>query len=146
VDLAVTDDDRLRLRAQLQADEGLRLFPYPDTAGNVSIGYGRNLTHVGISADEATTLFEHDLGRTELAVAEHWPWAVTLEPARYAVLVNMAYNLGVGGLATFTRMLAAVQAGDFVEAAREMRASAWDTQVGARAARLARQMALGTWA
>ena len=41
---------------QLIRDEGLRLFPYTDTVGKLTIGVGRNLTDAGISADEAEVL------------------------------------------------------------------------------------------
>jgi GH24 family phage-related lysozyme (muramidase) len=45
-------------------------------------------------------------------------WGTYPEPAQ-AALFDMAYNLGIGGLKKFPRMLAAVDAGDWVTAANE---------------------------
>ena len=43
----------LRGIAILKEHEGRRLKPYTDTVGKLTIGYGRNLTDVGISDEEA---------------------------------------------------------------------------------------------
>jgi lysozyme len=59
-----------------------------------------------------------------------------LDDARQDVLADMAFNLGVGGLMDFRRMLAAARAGAYDLAAAEMLASDWASQVGARARRL----------
>ena len=48
-------------RAELIADEGLRLKPYTDTVGKITIGIGRNLTDVGISKEEAYALCDTDI-------------------------------------------------------------------------------------
>ena len=49
------------LRDQLIIDEGLRLRPYRDSVGKLTIGVGRNLDDVGISNDEAMVLLDHDI-------------------------------------------------------------------------------------
>lgn len=48
----------------LKLDEGLRLKPYRDTVGKLTIGIGRNLDDVGISEAEAEYLLSNDLDRT----------------------------------------------------------------------------------
>lgn len=141
----MSDAERAMLLAQIQADEGLRLFPYRDAGGDVTIGWGRNLTAKGLTPGEAMLLFDHDLADAEATVARRWPWALELTPPRYAVLVNMCFNLGGAGLATFTRFLIAVQMGDWPSAALEMRDSEWAGEVGQRAERLAQQMQTGAW-
>lgn len=134
---------REQLRQALIADEGLRLKPYVDTVGKITIGYGRNLTDIGLSLTEASDLLDHDIDRTVRDCVQAFPWFLGLDPARQAVLVQMAFNLGVGGLKEFTHTLVAVQRGDYTAAARGMLASRWAKQIGARAARLAAQMELG---
>jgi lysozyme len=136
---------RARLLAQLEADEGYRQHPYGDGAGNLTVGFGRNLTDVGISEAEARILLANDLDAAVDAVAARWPWTGTLPEARQAVLLNMAVNLGAPRLAGFTRMWAALRDGDPDRAAREMLDSLWARQVGARAVRLADQMRRGAW-
>ncbi len=130
---------------QLTRDEGLRLAPYRDTVGKLTIGVGRNLDDVGISEEEARYLLENDLRQAMRDVLKHMPWASHLDPIRYGVLVNMAFNLGISGLLQFGRMLAALRSRDYDEAAREMINSMWAVQVGDRAVRLARQMQIGEW-
>lgn len=135
--------DRQRLIAELQRDEGLRLTPYLDTVGKWTIGYGRNLSDVGISKDEAVTLLEHDLDAALTDLAESFPWFVQLNPVRQRALVNMRFNLGPTGFRKFTGTLAAIEAGNFLAAAEGMRLSKWARQVGQRAERLAMMMAHG---
>ena len=71
--------------------------------------------------------------------------AAALSEPRRAVLIDMAFNLGIGGLLAFTRTLAAMQAGAWVRAADEMLASRWAAQVGPRAHFLATMMREGVW-
>ncbi len=137
---------RDRIRAQLVADEGVRLWPYQDTVGKWTIGVGRNLSDVGISKPEAMQLLENDIDKAEISLIARWPWMRDLDPVRYAVFVNMAFNMGAATLATFQQTLALAQAGDYTKAAEHMLASKWAAQVGTRAKRLARQMDTGLWA
>ena len=132
-----------RLQALLQHHEGLRLKPYTDTTGHLTIGYGRNLTDVGISLDEARMLLRADLAYAEHQVLEAFPWAEYLDPVRQAVLVDMCFNLGIGRLEGFRNTLSAIKAGDYAAAAEGMLASKWATQVGQRAHRLAKMMREG---
>lgn len=90
-------------------------------------------------------LLANDVAVVEKALSLTLPWTDTLDPVRRAVLVNMGFNLGVGGLLKFTRTLAALEEGDYAKAARLMLDSKWATQVGARARRLAAQMEYGQW-
>lgn len=138
-------DRRVTLREQLIRDEGVRLKPYRDSVGLLTIGYGRCLDRKGISLLEAEQMLDHDLRDATADVLLHLPAAMTLDEPRRAVLVNMAFNLGIAGLLGFTKMLAAVATQDWDTAATEMLASKWAGQVGLRAERLAQQMASGEW-
>lgn len=133
------------LLEQLKRDEGLRLQPYRDSVGKLTIGYGRNLDDVGISGEEAEILLEHDAERAWKALYSRLPWVINLDEVRRAVLVNMAFNLGIAGLLQFKNTLALAESGKYREAAAEMLKSKWAQQVGERAARLARQMESGQW-
>lgn len=130
----------------IRLHEGLRLKPYRDTGDppRQTIGYGRNLTDSGITFEEAEYLLAHDLARAEQALDDALPWARHLDAVRRAVLVDMAYNLGIGGLLKFSRTLAAIEAGDYPRAAGMMLQSKWAAQVKGRARRLAAMMATGT--
>lgn len=129
--------NRQRVAEQLLMDEGLRLKPYRCTAGRLTIGVGRNLEDKGISESEALLLLDNDIGDCWSRLAARQPWVLTAPEDIQEVLVNMAFNMGVGGLLEFKDTLALLQAGRYPEAARAMLASKWAGQVGKRAERLA---------
>lgn len=125
----------------------MKLRPYVDTVGKLTIGIGRNLTDVGISENEALYLLASDIQRAMRGLADRYSdWFPALDSARQAVLVNMGVNLGLSRLAGFTKMLDAVARGDFAQASTEMLQSKWAMQVGNRATELAAQMNTGGWA
>lgn len=131
-------DLRSLLKASLRLDEGTRAKPYLDPVGKITIGVGRNLTDVGLSSDEIELLLDNDINRA-LVAAERVVGKeafASLSIVRQMVLVNLAFNLGEGGLAGFRRFLSAVRAGDWVSAAAHLKDSRWATQVGNRCPRL----------
>lgn len=133
------------LVAQLKADEGFRPKVYRDTVGKATIGWGRNLDDVGVSVGEAETLLWNDINITIHTLKVELPWTSQLSDARFGVLCNMTFNMGLPTLLCFTKMLAAVKSGDYEEAAKQMESSKWASEVGARAHRLALQMRLDEW-
>ena len=146
-DLRITDDEVETYRlAQLwvRKHEGLRLFPYTDTVGKLTIGYGRNLVDRGLAITEAELMLQNDLHFAEVdARSFTGPAFETLSAPRRAVVVDMAFNLGLTRLRQFTRFREALGQGDFETAAREMLDSRWATQVGQRALTLADTMRTG---
>jgi lysozyme len=84
----------LPLRAELIRDEGVRLKPYRDSQGKLTIGTGHNLDDVGISLEESDLLLLHDIEHTLEALDAELPTWRTLNPIRQRVIVNMAFNLG----------------------------------------------------
>lgn len=138
--------DRERLLAQLRRHEAVRLKPYRDLVGKLTIGVGRNLEDVGITEAEADYLLNGDVDRATRSLFARYPsWFTELDPIRQAVLVNMAFNLGLTRLAGFTHMLAALAGKQYGLAADEMITSKWALQVGDRAVELAAQMRTGEW-
>ena len=125
----------------IKKHEGLRLFPYDDGYGNLTIGYGLNISD-GITMAEAEMLL---LSRVKTAVIDVMKVFGSdafgeLSRLRQAVLIDMAYNLGINRLATFGELIRAIQIKDFEMAADEMLDSKWSTQVGYRAINLATLM------
>jgi len=131
------------LRDQLVRHEGLRLKPYRDTVGKMTIGVGRNLDDVGIFKPEAMLMLDNDIQRATDDLRAACPWVDDLQWARKAVLLNMTFNLGIGRLLEFKHTLAAVRAGDYKAAAAHMLESKWAKQVGSRAVELAKIMESG---
>lgn len=137
---------------QLTRDEGLRLEPYKDSRGFNTVGVGHNLDSnplpnetYPITADRAKEILVHDVARITGTLVTKLPWAALLQDVYRGVLVNMSFNMGVGGLLQFQHMLAALRVAGYNEAAKQMECSAWYNQVGDRAKRLVTQMKTGTW-
>lgn len=130
----------------IKQHEGLRLTVYSDSLGNPTIGYGRELARRGINETEARILLDRDIAEHWAELAHAFPVVHTLLPARQAALLDMAYNLGVPGLARFRRMWDAIHAGDWPQAAREALDSRWAGQVGGRAKRIAEILKTGVLA
>ena len=129
------------MQALLEQQEGFRAKPYRDSRGFLTIGFGTNLD-VGITREQACALMQCQLDANEPALLA-FPWFAGLDPVRRGVVENMAYNMGVAGVLTFTDMISAIEAKDWPEAARQMLASDWAVQVGDRAKVLARIMETG---
>ncbi len=130
------------LSEQLIRHEGLRLKPYLDTVGKTSIGFGRNLSDMGITGTEAVFLLRNDIDNAYWDVMDVFGRDVFdgLGEVRQGVLINMLFNLGRPRFLTFVKMIAAVKKDDFEEAARQMKDSRWYRQVGCRAIELVWQM------
>lgn len=129
---------------QIKKHEGYKQYPYYCTGGKLTIGYGRNLEENGINEEEAEELLAKDVQNARAGVKRRIDIRRCNE-ARQAVLVNMAFNLGVTGLMGFKKMIASVERGDYEQAALEMLNSRWASQVPSRANELAKQMLSGEW-
>ncbi len=135
--------DREALVRQLRLHEGERLKPYRCTAGKLTIGVGRNLEDRGITAQESAYLLGNDITSTQAALLKALPWVGQLDDVRQRVVIDMAFNMGLGTLLTFKNTLAAIQRGEYQRGAAMMLDSRWARQVGQRAERLSRMMATG---
>jgi len=136
----------LSLREQLVRDEGgYQAFVYNDSVGIPTIGVGRNVSKSGpgLTIYEMDLMLNNDITKFTIEVLKAIPVAATLDTVRLEVLVNMAFNLGTVGLTKFPKFLAALKAGNYELASREMLNSKWAQQVGGRATRLSQQMILG---
>ena len=134
----MTPEGRLAIQNMLYRDEGYRQFAYRDTTGHLTIGIGRNISEggEGLSLDEAHYLLTNDINRVEAELKVKLPFFKKLNEPRQLALINMAFNMGVGGLLEFNRMLACLETGDYAGAAADMKLSVWADQVGARETRL----------
>ena len=136
------------LTKQLRRDEGEVLSAYQDHLGYWTIGVGRMIDKRkggGITAEESAYLLSNDIDKRQAELLRRAPWMAQLDPARFGVMLNMAFQMGVDGLLGFKNTLAMVKAGDYSGAAAGMLNSKWATQTPARAQRLSVQMRSGVW-
>jgi lysozyme len=129
----------------IKRHEGLRLKPYVDTVGKVTIGYGHNLTDLGVPQSFADALFQHDLEVHWQELHEQLPWVGSLDAVRHAVLVDLAFNMGIPRLKRFKRTLRSIKEGRWDDASRELLDSKYARQVKGRARRLAKMLRTGEW-
>jgi lysozyme len=112
--------------------EELRLKPYRDTVGKLTIGVGRNLDDVGISEDEAMHMLENDIKRCENELKEIFENFDELPDNVKTVLTDMIFNLGKTRFLGFKNMIQAIKENDFKRAAKEAKNSRWCRQVKTR--------------
>ena len=126
-----------KLYADLRRDEGLRLKPYRDSVGKLTIGIGRNLDDNGISEQEADNMLFNDISKTRAELDEQIPWWRDMPEQVQRGLCNMTFNMGWPRLSQFRMMLAALEDRAWDAAAEEALDSTWAKQVGDRARRIA---------
>ncbi len=129
------------LKSQLQKHEGLRLIPYTDTLGNLTIGVGRNLSKP-LSKSCWMLMLSEDIEEAYAGV-EKLPWFIVLSDVRQRVVVDMVFNMGLQKFLTFKNLIQAIKTSNFEMAAFEMLNSQWAKQVGQRAKTLATMMLSG---
>ena len=132
-------------RVLIAKHEGVRKHPYLCPADKITIGIGRNLEDVGLSADEVSYLFANDLRNARQACRHLFREFHSIDEVRQAVLLDMAFNLGQTRLAKFVRMREAIDLMDWRRARAEMLDSKWAEQVPTRAEFLADMMCSGRW-
>jgi lysozyme len=125
--------------------EGVRRFPYRDTVGKLTIGVGFNLDDVGLYPEEIEFILANRLIRKGEELERAIPWIKELDEVRQAVLLDMAFNLGVAGLLGFKNTLRLVSEKRYKEASKNMLQSKWAGQVKGRAIRLSKMMETGQW-
>lgn len=147
----------MTVRELIIKHEGLKLFPYTDATGHVTVGYGHNCDaeplptdlfepNGSISQATADELLDEDIDKATagcLKLTEPW-WPELNEP-RQAVLIDMCFNMGTAGLGQFVHMLGCLSAGNFISAGAAMLQSKWAQQVPDRAYEDAMIVRTGRW-
>lgn len=159
------NNPKYTIEEMVHGDEGLRLKVYRDLNGRgwtVGIGHyisdNPNLSNAQINAElskqvgrtvtgnpgsitmeEASKLFDDDLKKVQRDLNKSptvSPVYLKVNRSRQMALENMAFQMGIGGLAKFTTMLKAMYDGDWEKAYRAGRDSLWYQQTKGRASRV----------
>lgn len=123
-----------RLRDQIIRDEGSIAFAYDDATGRavvrgytmrgyVTIGVGFMVDRDkggGLRQEEIVFILDNRLRILSEELKARLPFLVKLSETRQAVLVNMAFQMGVSGLLGFKNTLAMIERGDYSGAAKGM--------------------------
>lgn len=130
---------------ELLEEEGLSLICYKDTEGFWTVGVGHLLKSPcdPISLEYAGKLLKEDIAIAKNELRSKVPVYAELDPVRQYVLLSMCFNLGVGKLLQFKKMLLALESKNYVAAAAEMKDSKWYRQVKSRGEKLCYMMSNG---
>jgi len=143
-----------KLKARIRPKEGLKLEPYKCPTGHWTIGYGHNLEidmanyhwineKKKISVKDAEFLLAADVAVAIGNLHRVLPKFKTYSEPRQIALLDMMFNLGIGTFLEFVRMIAAIEAEDWDEAARQVIASKYAKQVGPRATEVSQMLKEG---
>lgn len=131
---------------QAETREGRRNRGYQDHLGIWSIGVGHNVENGPPIPETAIDIIrDSDLDRVIQAIGNRWPWSFQLDPARQGVLIDMAFQMGIEGLAGFVNTLEFIRKGEWVNAAKNLLNSRYAGQTPGRANNNANQLLTGSW-
>ena len=146
--LLIRHEGQVRLNGQHMAYDdktGARLDQGDTLVGKLTLGCGRNLSDRGITDDEAMYLLTNDLELVRTQLDKALPWWSKDNEARRAVMVSMAFNLGITKWLSFKTTLGLWEAGKYAEAADRLLTLPWAQQVGKRAVELTEMLRSGKW-
>lgn len=136
----------------IKREESFRAFVYDDATslplgpgdtikGHPTVGYGLCLDVAGIDEDDAQVLTARRVNAIDKGLREAHPECYPkLSSIRQAVLISMAYQMGLAGVNGFQNMWLAIGAANWRSAYDSMLDSLWARQTPKRAARAARAM------
>ena len=139
----------------LDFEEGFRSEPYLCSEGYATIGIGERIGSKGQPLSDfklittckgaAYAQLEFKLAGITANLSNEFEFFDDLNECRQAVLISMAYQLGLAGLLGFKNMLAAIKTQCWNDAAHEGLDSRWSKQTPARAERQMKTLLHGTW-
>jgi len=139
-----------QLKETLKVDEGVVYEIYKDHLGYPTFGIGHLViekdpewgaeTGTPVSEERVDECFESDVQTViEDCIKLHAGWDGYPQEAKQ-IIANMMFNMGLTRLSKFNKHNAALQCGDWKEAAKEGRDSRWYKQVTNRAERLMKRL------
>jgi lysozyme len=141
-----------KLMEELKIDEGCKYEIYNDHLGYATFGVGHLVREddpehgqplgTPIDEDRVREAFEQDLDSVRRDCLRLYDSFTELPDDCQLIIANMMFNLGYPRLSKFKMMKAAVEAGEWDEAANQMESSRWYRQVPNRAQRLVDRMRL----
>lgn len=134
-----------KVYAMLERHEGRSAKMYRCPAGYLTVGVGHNLEANPLPESVIDALLREDVAAVIEKLDKSIPWWRALNDVRRAALIDMGFNLGVGGLLGFRKALAFLQQHQYDKAADEFADSKWYTQVGDRGKRIVKMIRFGTW-
>jgi lysozyme len=147
------ETDTMNLTKLIEYEEGFRSHPYLCSEGYVTIGYGTKLhNNKGLDPKDFPITVDRIMAslwlnqyvvsmENKLLHSSKGKIFDRLGENRRAIILSMAYQMGVFGVLKFPSMWKALDVGDWEEAGRQALDSRWAAQTPSRAKRHARVLA-----
>ena len=126
----------MSLIENIKAHEGFRDRIYKDSVGKPTVGYGFLVSALSpdelklnggrvepMSRETAEKILNLKIFKLQKRVFQCLPWLESKSEGAQDTLIEMAYQLGLAGLLGFRHTLGCIEAGDYAQAARNLRAS-----------------------
>lgn len=120
----------------LVVDEGVVRYVYKDSLGYDTIGLGTLVDKrlgAGLRPEEIRFIGTNRIQLAATELYERFPWIKSLDEPRQGALINMAFQMGVAGVAKFVNSLALIKAQRWEDAAKNLKLSLWCKQTPNRA-------------
>jgi len=134
------------LKTQIKEHEGFVPRVYKDSLGKRTIGYGHLCVEPEqwdddkeYTKEELELVFQKDFEEA-LKNAEHLIGERNINNTAKEVIIEMVFQLGIGGVGKFKNMWKALDREDYGEASFQMMDSLWAKQTPNRAKKLAEKM------
>lgn len=132
-----------KVKERIKKHEGFRNKIYLDSLGKATIGYGHLITKADnfiqgkeYSKQELDELFEKDFDNAcNQAMSLVGDFNICEDAI--GVVIEMVFQLGIGGVSKFKNMLEALRQSDYAHAAVEILGSNWHKQTPSRCEELA---------
>lgn len=117
---------------RLKRFEGVRSCVYQDSRGFATIGIGfcidKKVAGAGLQPIEIDFILKNRIAQIK-GILNTYGFFSQLNPVRQEALIRMAFNLGIGGLFKFKKMIEALQEHEYDKAVEEARDSLWAKQI-----------------
>ena len=131
---------KMSLIESIKKHEGYVGVVYKDSLGIDTIGYGFAIKDLELDADVCDIILERKLKALHDMIKIKFKWYGYMPQEIKDVVIEMCYQLGVGGFSKFKKTIAYLQNQQFHDASVEMLDSLWAKQTPNRAKELSNRV------
>ena len=128
----------MSLIESVKLSEGFRDKVYKCTENYDTIGYGFAIKDLVMDEDIAEMILIRKLDSLKKRILTKFPFVVDLPESVKDVVIEMCYQLGLGGFSKFKKTIALLRLGNYEACSSEMLDSRWARQTPNRAKRLSK--------
>ena len=123
----------MSLIESVKKNEGYRSMVYKDSLGIDTIGYGFAIKDLELDEDICEEILVRKLKDLQYSIKKKFHWFEDMPPHIKDVVMEMCFQLGVGGFSKFKKTISYLENKQFKNASVEMLDSLWAKQTPNRA-------------